>query len=181
LLGKRRLQILEGKNRYHISEDGSCVVGFTKKGEEFYFDIEDFEKVKKHSWNLSKRGYITTNIHRRARPMHKVLLGDIKGADIDHISGNKLDNRRSNLRVCTHQENMFNQRRRCTNTTGFMGVSFMKRVGRYEAYVHCGGKKHYAGLFDNAADAAKARDKKASILFGEFARLNFPARRESSG
>jgi hypothetical protein len=173
--------ILKVKNRYLISEDGSYVTGYTKKGEEFYFDIEDFEKVKKHAWYLSKRGYIATNIHRRARLMHKVLLGDIDGADVDHISGNKLDNRRSNLRVCTHQENMFNQRRRCTNTTGFMGVSYMKRVGRYEAYVHCGGRKHYAGLFRSPEDAATARDKKASVLFGEFARLNFPARRESGG
>ena len=172
---------MEDKNKYLISEDGRYITGLTKKGVEFYFDIEDFDKVKKHAWYLSKRGYITTNIKRRARPMHKFLLGDIKNAEVDHISGNKLDNRRRNLRICTHQENMFNQKRKCTNTTGFVGVSYIKRVGRYEAYVHCGGKKHYIGLFNSPEDAAKARDKKASILFGEFARLNFPARRESSG
>ena len=54
---------MERKNRYVISEDGSYVAGYTRKGDEFYFDIEDFEKVKKHSWYLSKRGYIVTNMY----------------------------------------------------------------------------------------------------------------------
>jgi hypothetical protein len=169
-------------NKYQISDDGTHVIGRTTKGVMFYFDVADQERIKANTWFFTKRGYVATHIKRKVKTMHRFLIGDISGMDVDHINGNKLDNRRSNLRICTHQENMFNQKKRSTNTTGYMGVSYMKRADRYEAYVHYSGKKHYIGLFHKAVDAAKARDKKASLLFGTYARLNFPQKRtERSG
>lgn len=170
----------EKQNLYSIYENELFVRGHTKNGVSFIFDINDYEEVIKHTWYLSKRGYIATSVKRRATPMHKVLLGDTTGFDVDHISRDKLDNRRNNLRLCTHQENSFNQKKRNTNTTGFMGVSFMKHVGRYEAYVHFNGKKYHMGLHNNAFDAAVARDEGAIHFFGEFAHLNFPIN-EASG
>jgi len=162
--------------KYILSENGEYFKGFTKKGEVFLFDASDYETVKKHTWYISKRGYVTTNIKRKSTPMHKILLGNTKGFDIDHILGDKLDNRRSNLRICTHQQNMFNQRIRSTNISGFIGVSLMKNTGRYEAYIHHNGKKHYLGIYDNAVDAAIARNKEAIKRFGGFARLNLIGR-----
>lgn len=149
-------------------------VGYTSNGVAFFFDCEDSELIQRHNWMLSKRGYITCKIKRKNVCLHKLLIKCDSSFDIDHISGNKLDNRKSNLRVCTHQENLFNQRIRSTNKTGFAGVAWHDGAKKYEAYVHCAGKKHYLGLFHNAEDAAIARDSKARELYGEFANPNFP-------
>lgn len=110
--------------------------------------------------------------------MHRLLFNFPVGFDIDHISGDKMDNRRANLRLCTHQQNMFNQKKRNTNTTGYMGVSYLKNAHAYEAYVHHHGKKHHFGLHEAPEEAALARDYGAKKLFGEYARLNFPLEQE---
>ena len=68
---------------------------------------------------------------------------------------------------------MFNQRLRSNNTSGYIGVSLMKNVGQYEAYLHFNGKKIYLGLHDDPVDAAIARDRAAKKYFGEYASLNF--------
>jgi len=94
--------------------------------------------------------------------------------DIDHISRDRLDNRKQNLRLCTHQENTFNQKMRVTNSTGLIGVSFMKNAGAYESYIHYNGKKYYLGLFKDKKEAAIERDKAAMKYFGAYANLNFP-------
>ena len=161
-------------NEYIISDDKSYVIGRTKKGEAFFFDFFDYELLTSYHWSISKRGYVVAKIKRKEVPMHKLLFTNTKGYDVDHISGDKLDNRKSKLRICTHQQNMFNQKIRKNNTTGFIGVSLMKNIGKYEAYVHHNGKKYSMGLHRNAVDAAIARDKGAINLFGEYARLNFP-------
>ena len=165
---------LEKPNKYTISPDGAYVIGCTEKGVTFLFDTDDFEEVKKHTWYISKRGYATTNVKRRATPMHRVLLGNTKGFDVDHISRDRLDNRRRNLRICTHQQNSFNQPLRSTNSTGFIGVSFLKNANAFESYIHFNGKKHHLGLYQNPKEAAMARDRAALRLFGEYANLNFP-------
>ena len=151
----------------------------TKKGEKFYIDEADYALVCQYVWYLSARGYITTTLQRNGRKnpcqlnLHRLLIPTDGSVDIDHINGNKLDNRRSNLRVCTHWENSCNQRKRCTNTTGFTGVSYLKCAKKYESYIwsHC--KKIHLGLFDNPIQAAKVRDQAALKYHGEFAHLNF--------
>jgi len=101
-----------------------------------------------------------------------MLYPGIQG-EIDHINGDKLDNRRSNMRIVTHQQNAFNQKRRCTNTSGYIGVSGVKDSDSYEAYIHIHGRKHHLGVFNNARNAARTRDCVAKLIFGEYARLNF--------
>lgn len=158
--------------KFQISEDGLYVTGHTKKGEAFIFDVDDLDIVSKFSWYISKRGYVVTTINHRAMTMHKILLGNTNGFDVDHISRDRLDNRKSNLRLCSHQENAFNQKKRKTNTSGYIGVSFLKAARKFEAYVHFNGKKHHFGLHETAFDAAIARDNGASKLFGKYANLN---------
>lgn len=162
------------QNHYLLSRDKSYYLCFFRKGGFFLFDREDFPLVSKHTWHLGKRGYPCMHKKRKKITLHRLLLPDTAGMDVDHISGDKMDNRRRNLRVCTHQQNMFNQKRRCTNTSGYTGVSFMKNVGRYEAYLHHDGKKMRLGLYADVREAAKARDRVAAARFGEYARLNFP-------
>ena len=108
-----------GSMKYRLAKDEKYMIGTTRKGEDFSFSIEDYPLIKQYTWSLSKRGYIVTHINRKVRPLHVILMGSMEGADIDHRSRDKLDNRRENLRFCTHQQNCFNQKKRCTNRKGF--------------------------------------------------------------
>lgn len=167
------------KNSYRIAEDGHYII-FFRDGGCFHIDADDFDEVSKHSWHNGRRGYPTSCTSRRdpcghkTITLHRLILGDCPGYDVDHISGDKMDNRKVNLRICTHQSNMFNQKFRNTNTSGFSGVHWNIAARKFEAYVHKDGKKYYLGLFDSPFEAAKARDAESLRLFGDFARLNFP-------
>ncbi len=166
------------KNEYRINSGKDYCEIFFSDGSSFLIDIEDFDKVSKYTWFFGKRGYPIMHTSRKSAdvhktvPLHKYLLEVPTDCDVDHISGDKLDNRRGNLRVCTHQENMFNQKLRCNNSTGFYGVSYHKSANKFEAYIHVSGKKYYLGLYENIKDAADVRDAAAIQYFGEYANLN---------
>lgn len=104
--------------------------------------------------------------------MHKFITG---WEYVDHVNRNGLDNRRANLRRATDAQNARNRSLRSDNTTGYKGVSFHKAVGRYTANISVKGARHYLGLYDDPADAARAYDEAALKWFGTFAHLNFPA------
>jgi len=111
--------------------------------------------------------------HRKLVLMHRVIADAPTGMDVDHINGNGLDNRRENLRVCTHAENQRNRRKNKDNTSGFKGVFWHKNRKRYQAQIKICGKKIHLGYFLDPAEAAHAYDEAAKKYFGEFARLNF--------
>ena len=161
------------RNPYHVAREGHGVARFAGGGE-FLFDLTDLPMIKRYTWHLGKRGYPATHVRRKTVVLHRLLFPNMDGYEIDHINGDKLDNRRSNLRPCTHQQNGFNQKRRHTNTSGYIGVSFLRRLDCYEAYIHFHGTKHHLGLYTEPIAAARVRDCVAKLLFGEFARLNFP-------
>ena len=89
---------------------------------------------------------------------------------VDHINGNTLDNRESNLRVCTHSDNCKNRKMHSNNKTGFKGVSL--KDGKYVAQIQFKGNHKHLGLFDTAIEATIAYNEKAKTIFGQFARLN---------
>ncbi|MFA6118161.1 MAG: HNH endonuclease [Sphingomonas sp.] len=91
---------------------------------------------------------------------------------IDHINGNGLDNRRSNLRGATQRQNLQNAGRRVDNTSGFKGVYYSQASKKWAAQIRYEGKQKYLGLFHDARDAAKAYNAAALKYFGAFARLN---------
>lgn len=159
-------------NPYHMTRYGYGVASF-RNGGDFLFDEIDLPLISGHTWHLGLRGYPATHVNGKTVVLHKLLIPDADGFEIDHINGNKLDNRRENLRICTHQQNSYNQKRRRTNTSGYIGVSYVSGRGCYEAYIHHHGKKHHLGRFPNADMAARTRDCVARILFGEYANLNF--------
>lgn len=107
--------------------------------------------------------------HRLAWAIHH---GEWPSGLIDHVNGDPCDNRLSNLRICTHQQNLYNTRRRKNNTSGFKGVSRMSGSSRWVAYLHHNGKKKSLGCYPTAELAAAAYDKAANEIFGEFASPN---------
>lgn len=134
-------------------------------------DNEDFDKVVKYSWSLTSGKNYAEN--RKFKQLHKFILKPTNGLVVDHINGDGLDNRRSNLRVCTQAENCRNQRVQNRNKSSvYKGVSWNKKYGKWEAYVHFKGIKYICGYFNTEEDASIAYNKKASELFGEFAKLN---------
>jgi hypothetical protein len=112
--------------------------------------------------------------------LHRVIVERMlnrplrSGEEVDHRDGDGLNNRRANLRACSHGENMFNQRKARTNTSGYKGVYWHRVGGKWAAAIQVNGRKRHLGLFYSKDVAARAYDRAARELFGEFARLNFP-------
>lgn len=151
----------------------------TGKGEEILVDDEDFEKLSFYKWRTHTNGYVRTETFDNGRKsrilMHRLVLGLTEGDGliVDHINGVKTDNRRSNLRICTHAENLRNRGAPRSNKTGFKGVSFHSRNKRFYAEIKVNGKRKYLGYFDSAQEAHAAYCVAAIELHGEFA--NFGA------
>jgi len=140
-------------------------------------DDEDYEYLNSYRWNYSKRGYVITSISNIKYNMHKLILGTdyCKNKLVcDHINHNTLDNRRSNLRIVTIQQNNSNSRIHKENKIGFKGVRINNRGKHPIAYIRYKKINIYLGSYLSAEDAAIAYDNKARELFGEFACLNFP-------
>ena len=93
---------------------------------------------------------------------------------VDHINGNPLDNRKSNLRICTNAENQRNKGVYKNNKSGYKGVHWFKRDKKWQAQIKHNNKSIHIGLYEDKEEAARAYDKKAKELHGNFKNLNFP-------
>lgn len=106
--------------------------------------------------------------------LHRAIMLARPGQIVDHINGDPLDNRDSNLRFCTSQENRANSRKDRDNHSGFKGVTWAKTSHCWMAQIVHKGTKYYLGIFKHKKRAALAHDRAAIALHGEFAGLNFP-------
>jgi len=106
--------------------------------------------------------------------MHRAIMNPPDGTVVDHINRNSLNNRRCNLRICTQKENLRNGRPSRRSTSRFKGVYFDKQTRKWIAKIGYNGKTIHLGSFEDEVEAAKAYDRKAYELFGDFAYLNFP-------
>ena len=139
-------------------------------------DAADYEELSQYKWYAHQplRGgtcYACRSSKGRVLWMHREIMKPPEGLVVDHIDGNGLNDRRCNLRICTQLQNSQNNQRACGKSR-FRGV--FPRGEKWEAHVQHDGEPFYLGLFDDEIDAARARDRKAIELAGEFAYLNFP-------
>ncbi len=150
------------------------------RGEFALVDDEDFEMLNAFKWHCLYCGSGTRKIPYAKRSdyssgkqigisMHRVILGAASEL-VDHIDGNGLNNQKSNLRLCTHAQNLMNQRKQ--RFDHFKGVRFHKKDKRWQAYIVKDKRMIHLGSFDFSIDAAIAYNEAAKRLFGEFANLN---------
>jgi HNH endonuclease/AP2 domain len=153
----------------------------TRAGHLFLIDAEDWPRISGIKWSVSSDGgtrmYVSTRIEGKKNYLHRVLLKAPPGKRVDHRNGDSLDNRKENLRLASHQQNMFNRRKSHTfkgkpTASTFKGVTWERSRGRYKARIKKNGIYHYLGLFDNPRKAALAYDHAALDMFGEFAHTN---------
>ena len=102
--------------------------------------------------------------------LHRAILTPTDGMEVDHIDGNSLNNRRSNLRLCSRSENMRNTKLRSDNTSGLKGAFWDAYTGRWIAAIGVNGKFKNLGRFDTAEEAHAVYCEAANEHFGEYAR-----------
>ena len=136
-----------------------------RDGLKFLIDPEDFEKIKDESFCLTLKGYVYSGKHKL---LHRILMNAPDGTDVDHIDGNPLNNRKCNLRICTHQQNLMNVAKKKNNTSGFKGVYFNKQLQKFRAQINIDGKRKHLGYFEKAEDAYKVYCEACAKHHGEF-------------
>jgi hypothetical protein len=145
-------------------------------------DDDDYEQLAKHKWCKNSAGYamrtrkMSDVISGAKIYMHRHILGLRPGDKLqcDHINGNKLDNRRKNLRVVTNQQNHWNKKKPSGRyTSQYKGVHWDKIQKKWVSNIRINGKTKYLGAFTDEVAAAYAYDAAARKLFGKYAAPNF--------
>lgn len=158
-LNKKTVNTYEIKSNY--------VIGYTSKNEKFYFDIDDYEKVKQYSWIFTQLGYVSTNIKHKQVFLHNYIMGKPeKGYVVDHIghledgSPTKYDNRKVNLRIVSIKDNTINRFSSNPNKG-------LHKIGnKWEARIKNKGKYIYLGLYSTIEEASKVRKEAEEKYFG---------------
>jgi hypothetical protein len=134
-----------------------------------------WKKSGRAAGGLGSRGYVAIKIDQVVHFAARLAWQYVHGTTpryIDHINGNKIDNRLSNLRECSNAENIRNQRIHSNNSSGYKGVYWHKACQKWVAQIGVDRKIHSLGVFDTAENAAIAYDAAAKSHHGEFAKLN---------
>lgn len=160
-------------NTYDLS--GEYGIGWTFKGEEFYFDLEDYDKIKDYCWHINNKGYLACAVGNNTYIlMHKLILNliDDNSVDVDHIKHKTYDNRKSEMRIVTRTENQMNLSLKCNNTSGVTGVNYDNTNNRWVARIGINHKRICLGYFMKFEDAVSARKRAEEKYFGEYSYNN---------
>ena len=144
-------------------------------------DIEDYKWLMRWKWCAQKDRYTYYAVRNETRAkrndehktiqMHRAILNISQGMQADHRNHNGLDNRRRNIRTCTHAQNQHNQRPQKNCESKYKGVR--RHRAKWQAEIQNHNKYIYLGTYESEIEAAKVYDAKAIELFGEFAYTNF--------
>lgn len=149
-------------------------IGYTLKGEPFWFDKEDYDLVRKYCWHYDSGGYVVHKDDNGNIYLHRLVMGVTDdNIQVDHIShppkpNHKVDNRKVNLRLVTNQQNQMNNAIGKNNTSGKTGVSWDKARMKWEAYIFVNAKKIHLGRFIKKEDAINARKEAELKYFKEY-------------
>lgn len=144
----------------------SVVMPTNRKDERILVDYRDSQELNENGWYINAGGYAARTEylgtwggrqHSRLIYMHRQIMNAPTGKVIDHINGDKLDNRRGNLRICNQSVNMFNYGLPKHNTSGYRGVSWNKARNKWMAQIKHDKKNYNLGLFVDIQDALAAR------------------------
>ena len=160
------------KNKFRI--EGDVVWIKLTQGKETCVDLADWPEVQNYRWYAvcnRSHYYAAAWVTGKTVFLHRFLTGG-SAKDTDHKDSVGLNNRRYNLRPCTHSQNQSNIGLRRDNTSGFKGVYWHKATGNWQAYITHAGKRLCLGYFSDIREAAAAYNKAANKRHGEFAQLN---------
>jgi hypothetical protein len=171
-------------NEFVVYDDYAEIILYDPHGKEIgrtIIDLGDIQICKKYKWQLHESGgnkfYVVTrtNDTKKNIRLHRLILDFWDSSkDIDHINGNGLDNRKNNLRIATRQENMMNQRvLPSNNTSGYIGVTWNKKLNKWDAQIKFNKKHIHLGDYINIEDAARARKEGELKYFGKNKFANF--------
>ena len=145
------------------------------KHEKILLDDEEYERVETHSWYIENINHVAFVVRSKIKGKTTSLSNFIMNQEdqiIDHKDRDPFNNQKLNFRFCTQQQNVWNQGPRYGYK--YKGVSYHKMAKKWSAQIVKNYKKKHLGLFNSDIEAAKAYDRAARKLFGEFAYLNFP-------
>lgn len=154
------------------------------RGKYALIDKSSVDRISKHRWAAHKIGntWYAARKDRNANGkmvfMHREVMECPNGMVVDHVNRDGLDNRLSNLRVCSHSQNIQNKKIQKNNSSGWIGVNWSRVSQKWQAGVALNGKNTHVGLFLCPIEAAIARDVAAIEVYGEYASLNFPQLKE---
>ena len=168
---ERQKEAVKKYNKYDLSMGYG--VGYTKNGDKFIFDLEDYGLIKDYFWNINNMGYVYCLVWKGNKCknlfLHKLVMNCPNNKQVDHINRDKLNNRKSNLRICMAKENYRNRGANSRNTSGVIGVCFDKKSNKWKSQIWVDGKSIYLGTYEDKNEAIKVRLAAEKKYFGEFA------------
>lgn len=155
------------ENEIIVHDDYAEIIIYGTKGIEkarTTIDLGDIEKCKLHKWHMNT-GYVSTNLDGSSLRLHRFLINTPEDLHTDHIDRDKMNNRKSNLRICTQSENNKNKGKYVNSKYSKRGI--WERNERYYVYLKFNSKNNYIGAFGGIEDAINAR-KQAELKFHGF-------------
>jgi len=156
-------------NTYNLT--GEYGIGYTDRGKEFYFDLEDYNKIKDYCWHIDGKGYVINSKNKNEKICFHRLVTDCEDDKIvDHKNGHKTrnDNRKNNLRKCDYLENAWNRKISINNTSGCTGVDYIKNQNKWRTSIVVNKEQINIGVFNTIDEAIEARGLAEDKYYGEF-------------
>lgn len=138
-------------------------------------DVDDYERVTQFKWTalptkwtVYARRSVKRNGRQHSLYLHRFIMGEPDGVEVDHRDCNGLNNSKSNLRLANDTQQNCNQRIQKKSFSGIKGVGWNRTRGKWQAYIGLGQKTKHLGFFNTKEEAAAARRSAATLLHGDF-------------